>query len=80
MTCPQLISDYSTPKISWYQTDLTVIIRIHLIDVSNYYVRVEDDHLLFRYIFIYAINNRKIVRLGICKVRKFITPKKYNMY
>ncbi|XP_070170360.1 uncharacterized protein [Polyergus mexicanus] len=47
MTCPQLISNYSTPKISWYQTDLTVIIRIHLIDVSNYYLRVKDDYLLF---------------------------------
>ncbi|KAL6439197.1 hypothetical protein ACFW04_003850 [Cataglyphis niger] len=47
MTCPQLISNYSTPKITWYQTDLTVVIRIHLIDISNYYLQVEDDHFLF---------------------------------
>lgn len=57
MNCPQLVSEYNTPKISWFQTDLTVTIRIQLIDVPNYYLRVEDDHLLFRYIF--AISNRK---------------------
>ncbi|GAB1866480.1 RNA helicase [Camponotus japonicus] len=47
MTCPQLVSNHITPKIIWYQTDLTVIIRIPLIDVSDYYLRVEDTHLLF---------------------------------
>ncbi|XP_072765611.1 putative ATP-dependent RNA helicase TDRD12 [Anoplolepis gracilipes] len=47
MSCSQLISNYSTPTILWYQTDLTVIIRIQLIDVSDYYLRVEDDHLIF---------------------------------
>ncbi|XP_029161501.1 putative ATP-dependent RNA helicase TDRD12 [Nylanderia fulva] len=47
MNCPQLVNKYSIPKIIWYQTDLTVTIRIQLIDVSNYYLRVEDNHLLF---------------------------------
>ncbi|CAL1676853.1 unnamed protein product [Lasius platythorax] len=47
MRFPQLVSNYNTPKINWYQTDLTVVIRIPLIDVSDYYLRVEDDHLLF---------------------------------
>lgn len=63
MICPQLVSNHRTPKIIWYQTDLTVIIRIPLIDVSDYYLRVEDTHLLFRYIFICVINNRKKVNI-----------------
>lgn len=47
MNCPQLISKYNTPKICWYQTDLTVIISIQLIDVPKYYLQVQNDHLLF---------------------------------
>ncbi|KAH0952534.1 hypothetical protein HN011_002272 [Eciton burchellii] len=47
MSCPLLVSDYNVPRIQWYQTDLTIIIRIQLIDICDYYLRVEDDHLLF---------------------------------
>lgn len=49
MICPELVSDYSSPAIKWHQTDLTVVICIQLIDVTDYYLRVEDDHLHFRY-------------------------------
>jgi len=48
MSCPLLISDYNVPRIQWYQTKLTIIIRIELSDIRDYYLRVEDDHLLFR--------------------------------
>ncbi|XP_012530759.1 co-chaperone protein p23-1 [Monomorium pharaonis] len=47
MNCPELVSDYSHPAIKWYQTDLTVVISIQLPDVSNYYIRIEDDCLQF---------------------------------
>jgi hypothetical protein len=52
MSCPLLVSDYNVPRIQWYQTDLTIIIRIQLIDICDYYLRVEDDHLLFRYFYV----------------------------
>lgn len=60
MICPQLVSNYSTPKIRWYQTDLTVIISIQLIDVSDYYLRVKDTHLLFRYICVMSNRKKKV--------------------
>ncbi|XP_014479335.1 PREDICTED: putative ATP-dependent RNA helicase TDRD12 [Dinoponera quadriceps] len=48
MNCPpRLISKCYTPKVLWSQSDLIVTIRILLIDVSDYYLRVESDHLLF---------------------------------
>ncbi|KOC67197.1 hypothetical protein WH47_11854 [Habropoda laboriosa] len=47
MNCPRLASKYHTPKIIWYQTDVTVILRVLLQDVKEYFLRVECDHLLF---------------------------------
>ena len=43
------MSKYHTPKIVWYQTDTTVIVRILLHDIKEYFLHVECDHLLFRY-------------------------------
>ncbi|KYM99647.1 hypothetical protein ALC62_09563 [Cyphomyrmex costatus] len=47
MNCPELVSKYCNPTIKWYQTDLTVVISIQLTDVSDYYLRVENDCLQF---------------------------------
>ncbi|XP_076232530.1 putative ATP-dependent RNA helicase TDRD12 isoform X2 [Calliopsis andreniformis] len=47
MTYPELICNFATPNIVWYQTDITVVIRILLHDLDEYYLRVECDHLLF---------------------------------
>lgn len=47
MSIPNLITKCSTPNILWYQTDVTVVIRILLPDVNKYYLRVECDNLLF---------------------------------
>ncbi|KAG6800088.1 hypothetical protein HZU73_04368 [Apis mellifera caucasica] len=47
MNCPKLVSKYFTPKIIWYQTDTTVIVRILLQDIKEYFLRVKYDHLLF---------------------------------
>ncbi|XP_029052710.1 uncharacterized protein LOC114880642 [Osmia bicornis bicornis] len=47
MNYPKLISKLHTPKIVWYQTDITVVIRVLLQDVNNYFLHVECDHLLF---------------------------------
>ncbi|XP_043254146.1 uncharacterized protein LOC122398404 [Colletes gigas] len=47
MNYPKLISKYYTPKIIWYQTDVTVVIRILLQDVDNYFLRVKCDYLVF---------------------------------
>lgn len=49
MDCPALISIFHTPKIMWYQTDNTIIIRVMLQDVKDYFLRIEADHLRFRY-------------------------------
>ncbi|XP_076277876.1 uncharacterized protein LOC143207881 [Lasioglossum baleicum] len=43
----KLISKLYTPKILWYQTDVTVVLRILLQDVVKYFLHVECDHLLF---------------------------------
>lgn len=47
MNCPMLISDYSSPIIKWHQTDLTIVISIQLTDITDYYLRVEEDCLQF---------------------------------
>ncbi|KAK1133911.1 hypothetical protein K0M31_011697 [Melipona bicolor] len=47
MNCLKLVSKYHTPKIVWYQTDTTVIVRILLQDIKEYFLHVECDHLLF---------------------------------
>ncbi|XP_011136667.1 putative ATP-dependent RNA helicase TDRD12 isoform X2 [Harpegnathos saltator] len=47
MSCPRLVSNFCTPKVIWSQSDLTVIIRVILIDVADYYLRVEDNYLYF---------------------------------
>ncbi|KZC11915.1 PREDICTED: uncharacterized protein LOC107190115 [Dufourea novaeangliae] len=47
MSYPKLISKLYTPKIFWYQTDITVIVRILLEDVDKYFLRVVCDHLSF---------------------------------
>ncbi|EGI60270.1 hypothetical protein G5I_11452, partial [Acromyrmex echinatior] len=47
MNCPELVSDYRNPTIKWYQTDLSVVISIQLIDVSDYYLRIENGCLQF---------------------------------
>ncbi|KAK9301090.1 hypothetical protein QLX08_006428 [Tetragonisca angustula] len=47
MNCLKLVSKYHTPKIVWYQTDTTVIVRILLHDIKEYFLHVECDHLLF---------------------------------
>ncbi|XP_076654046.1 putative ATP-dependent RNA helicase TDRD12 [Halictus rubicundus] len=43
----KLISKSYTPKILWFQTDVTVVLRILLQDVDKYFLRVECDLLLF---------------------------------
>ncbi|OXU17548.1 hypothetical protein TSAR_010783 [Trichomalopsis sarcophagae] len=45
--CPNLISNYRTPKIFWYQTDNAVFIRIILTDVEKYSIRVDCDTFKF---------------------------------
>ncbi|XP_076754983.1 uncharacterized protein LOC143425830 [Xylocopa sonorina] len=47
MSYLKLVTKCYTPKILWYQTDVTVVIRILLQDVAEYFLRVECDHLLF---------------------------------
>ena len=47
MSYPKLISKLYSPKVLWGQNDVTVVIRILLHDVHEYYLRVECDHLLF---------------------------------
>lgn len=47
MSSLKLVSKYHTPKIVWYQTDTTVIIRILLYDIKEYFLHVECDHILF---------------------------------
>ncbi|KAI4495305.1 hypothetical protein M0804_001506 [Polistes exclamans] len=47
MDCPPLVNLFNNPKIIWYQTDITIIIRIILQDVKDYFLRVEVDHLQF---------------------------------
>ncbi|XP_032684020.1 putative ATP-dependent RNA helicase TDRD12 isoform X2 [Odontomachus brunneus] len=47
MNCPLLVSNFHTPRIIWSQSDLTIVVRILLIDVHHYYLRVESDYLLF---------------------------------
>lgn len=48
MACPNLVSDYIIPKVKWHQRDLSVIIHIQIIDVQEYYLLVEPDHMVFR--------------------------------
>ncbi|XP_011694017.1 PREDICTED: uncharacterized protein LOC105453608 [Wasmannia auropunctata] len=43
----ELVSDYKNPAIKWHQTDITVVICIQLTDVSDYYLRIEDNCLQF---------------------------------
>ncbi|XP_012287163.1 uncharacterized protein LOC105703379 [Orussus abietinus] len=47
MDCPKLICDLRIPKIMWYQTDVTVVIRVMLCDVTDYYLCIKDDHFQF---------------------------------
>lgn len=49
MSYPKLISKLYSPKVLWGQNDVTVVLRILLHDVDEYYLRLECDHLLFRY-------------------------------
>lgn len=44
---PPLINKLQTPKIFWYQNDLTVTLRILLHDVKNYFLHIESDHFQF---------------------------------
>lgn len=66
MGCPLLISNFHTPRIIWCQSDLTVVIRILLIDVHHYYLRVESDYLLFRYLHITS-NKKYIMEFNLTK-------------
>lgn len=45
-----LIHTSLNPKIIWYQTDFSVILRIMLQDIEEYYLKVEIDSLIFRYL------------------------------
>lgn len=47
MDYPALVSTLYTPKIIWYQTDVSVVLRIMLQDVKDYYLKVEADYLQF---------------------------------
>ncbi|XP_015176875.1 PREDICTED: uncharacterized protein LOC107066599 isoform X2 [Polistes dominula] len=47
MDCPPLVNLFNNPKIMWYQTDTTIVIRIMLQDVKDYFLKVEVDHLQF---------------------------------
>ncbi|KAL0104817.1 hypothetical protein PUN28_016451 [Cardiocondyla obscurior] len=47
MSCPDLVSDYINPATKWYQTDLHVVINIQLMEVSDYYLQIENDCLQF---------------------------------
>lgn len=50
MNIPTLTTDLKMPKILWYQTDYHVHLRIQLIDVDKYYLRVDREKLQFRYL------------------------------
>lgn len=52
MSCPLLVSNFFIPRIIWCQSDITVIVRILLIDVRRYYLRVESNCLCFRYLHV----------------------------
>ncbi|XP_020282779.1 very-long-chain (3R)-3-hydroxyacyl-CoA dehydratase-like isoform X2 [Pseudomyrmex gracilis] len=45
--CPRLVSDYFTPHVVWYDKDYIVVIRIQLSDISDYYLRVDNEYLIF---------------------------------
>ncbi|XP_043463548.1 uncharacterized protein LOC122499329 [Leptopilina heterotoma] len=47
MNIPTLTTDLKMPKILWYQTDYHVNLRIQLIDVDKYYLRVDREQLHF---------------------------------
>lgn len=55
--CPNLTSNYRTPKIFWYQTDNAVFIRIILTDVEKYSIKVDCDTFKFRYGYKYIFNS-----------------------
>ncbi|XP_043275479.1 uncharacterized protein [Venturia canescens] len=47
MNIPALIPSFPTPKVIWYQTDVSVTLRIMLVDVDDYFLLVDEDHLRF---------------------------------
>lgn len=47
MSIPGLVTKLLTPKTIWYQTDLTVVLRVMLQEVEDYYLHVTSDHLVF---------------------------------
>ncbi|XP_014230320.1 uncharacterized protein LOC106654807 [Trichogramma pretiosum] len=46
--CPNLTSTFKTPRVYWYQNDCAIFIRIMLVDVEKYYLKVDCDSLIFR--------------------------------
>lgn len=48
MKLPTLIPTFPTPKVIWYQSDVSVTLRIMLVDVEDYFLLVDEDHLRFR--------------------------------
>ena len=45
--CPELVKTSRTPKLLWYQSDNAIFIRILLVDVQKYSLKVEPDTLKF---------------------------------
>lgn len=41
-------SNVITPNVVWYQNDDRVVLRIMLIDVDDYFLSVDYNHLRFR--------------------------------
>ncbi|XP_015123439.1 uncharacterized protein LOC107045631 [Diachasma alloeum] len=47
MDLPMLKRRANLPKIFWYQDDCKVVIRIMLVDIKEYFVEVDLDHVRF---------------------------------
>lgn len=47
MNMPALVRESLMPKIIWYQTDVSVVVRIMLSDVKVYHLSVEYDYFIF---------------------------------
>ncbi|XP_066596436.1 prostaglandin E synthase 3-like [Prorops nasuta] len=42
-----LTATSNSPNIIWYQTDISVFLRIMVCDIKNYFLEVKNDRLLF---------------------------------
>lgn len=62
-SCPRLVKHLRTPKVLWHQTDVSIVLRIMLVDVKDYFLLVDLDHVRFRYVYS-MINNMILILLA----------------